>query len=76
MVKLLGRSPRICGCGGSGRFYLCAAVRAAPGNHASQNESLECVLVRSDNEAVVVNLDIEPIEKPEQVAWIDPIHKG
>ena len=44
--------------------------------NASQNESLECVLVRSDNEAVVVNLDIEPIEKPEQVAWIDPIHKG
>jgi uncharacterized RmlC-like cupin family protein len=41
--------------------------------NASQNESLECVLVRSDNEAVVVNLDIEPIEKPEQVAWIDPI---
>ena len=44
--------------------------------NASQNESLECVLVRSDNEAVVVNLDIEPIEMPEQVAWIDPIHKG
>jgi uncharacterized RmlC-like cupin family protein len=41
----------------------------------ARNESLECVLVRSDNEAVVVNLDIEPIEKPEQVAWIDPIHK-
>ena len=37
---------------------------------------LECVLVRSDNEAVVINLDIEPIEKPEQVAWIDPIHRG
>jgi uncharacterized RmlC-like cupin family protein len=44
--------------------------------NASQNEALECVLVRSDNEATVVNLDIEPIEKPEQVAWIDPIHKG
>jgi uncharacterized RmlC-like cupin family protein len=44
--------------------------------NASQNELLECVLVRSDNEAVVVNLDIEPIEKPEQVEWIDPIHKG
>src|SRR5262249_18434958 len=44
--------------------------------NASQNEPLECVLVRSDNEAVVVNLDIAPIEKPEQVAWIDPIHKG
>jgi len=32
-------------------------------------------LVRSDNEAVVVNLDIEPVEKPDEVLWIDPIHK-
>jgi len=32
--------------------------------------------VRSDNEAVVVNLDIEAGEKPEQGAWIDPSHKG
>ena len=39
-------------------------------------EPLECVLVRSDNEAVVVNLDIEPAEKPEVVKWIDPIHRG
>ena len=44
--------------------------------NASRDEVLECVLVRSDNEAVVVNLDIEPAEKPENVAWIDPIHKG
>jgi uncharacterized RmlC-like cupin family protein len=44
--------------------------------NASASEPLECVLVRSDNEAVVINLDIEPIEKPEQVAWIDPIHRG
>jgi uncharacterized RmlC-like cupin family protein len=44
--------------------------------NASPSETLECVLVRSDNEAVVVNLDIEPVEKPEAVAWIDPIHKG
>jgi uncharacterized RmlC-like cupin family protein len=43
--------------------------------NASSEESLECVLVRSDGEAVVVNLDIEPVEKPENVAWIDPIHK-
>ena len=34
------------------------------------------MLVRSDNEAVVVNLDIEPVEKFEAVASIDPIHKG
>jgi uncharacterized RmlC-like cupin family protein len=42
--------------------------------NASANESLECVVIRSDNEAVVVNLDIEPVEKPETVHWVDPIH--
>jgi len=44
--------------------------------NASDDETLECVLVRSDNEAVVVNIDIEPVEKPENVLWIDPIHKN
>ena len=44
--------------------------------NASSAEPLECVVVRSDNEAVVVNLDIEAAEKPEAVAWVDPIHKS
>jgi uncharacterized RmlC-like cupin family protein len=44
--------------------------------NALTDEPLECVVVRSDNEAVVVNLDIEPVEKPEAVAWVDPIHKA
>ena len=44
--------------------------------NASRDETLECVLVRSDNEAVVVNLDIEGVEQPETVLWIDPIHKA
>jgi uncharacterized RmlC-like cupin family protein len=43
--------------------------------NASTDETLECMLVRSDNEAVVVNLDIEPVEKPEEVYWVDAIHK-
>ena len=43
--------------------------------NASPSEALECVLVRSDNEAVVVNLDITPVEQPEAVYWVDPIHK-
>ena len=30
--------------------------------NASPDELLECVLVRSDNEAVVVNLDIDGVE--------------
>jgi uncharacterized RmlC-like cupin family protein len=44
--------------------------------NASSAESLECVLVRSGQDPVVVNLDIEPVEKPEQVPWVDPIHKA
>ena len=44
--------------------------------NASADETLECVLVRSDNEAVVVNLDIAPAEAPQSVPWIDPIHKA
>ena len=43
--------------------------------NASPDETLECVLVRSDNEAVVVNLDIAPAPDPVTVRWVDPIHK-
>src|SRR5499433_1405017 len=43
--------------------------------NALAHEALECVLVRSGQEPVVVNLDIEPVERPESVPWIDPIHK-
>ncbi len=43
--------------------------------NAEPAESLECILVRSGQEPVVVNLDIEPVERPESVAWVDPIHR-
>ena len=44
--------------------------------NADPDQPLECVLVRSDNEAVVVNItDVEPVEKPEAVYWVDPIHR-
>jgi uncharacterized RmlC-like cupin family protein len=43
--------------------------------NASRDEVLECVLVRSDGQAVAINLDIEPVEKPETVLWIDPVHR-
>ena len=42
--------------------------------NASPTEVLECVLCRSDGQAVAVNLDIEPAEPPEEVAWVDPTH--
>ena len=44
--------------------------------NASDDQALECVLVRSGGEAVVVNLDIAPVEEPTTVAWVDSIHKG
>src|ERR1700748_2295604 len=43
--------------------------------NASTDDPLECVLVRSDNEAVVVNLNIDAVEQPEAVYWVDSIHK-
>ncbi|KAL3427553.1 cupin domain-containing protein [Phlyctema vagabunda] len=43
--------------------------------NALEDESLECVLIRSDGEAVAVNLpDLKPVEEPENVKWIDPTH--
>lgn len=42
--------------------------------NASPDMPLECVLVRSDQEPVVVNLDIEPAERVEEVRWVDPNH--
>ena len=43
--------------------------------NANPNEPLDCVLVRSGQEPVVVNLDIPVVETPEEVRWIDSIHK-
>src|ERR1700709_714567 len=43
--------------------------------NAAPDQPLECVLVRSDNEAVVVNIpDVDPIEPPEECVWITRRH--
>jgi uncharacterized RmlC-like cupin family protein len=42
--------------------------------NANPDEPLSCVLVRSGQDPVVVNLDIAPAEPPEEVAWVDNIH--
>ena len=44
--------------------------------NASDDQPLSCVLVRSGQEPVVVNLDIPAVEKPEEVYWVDNIHPG
>jgi uncharacterized RmlC-like cupin family protein len=42
--------------------------------NALEGEDLDCVLVRSDQEPVVVNLDITPVEDPQAVFWVDHGH--
>jgi uncharacterized RmlC-like cupin family protein len=43
--------------------------------NASPDSSLSCVVVRSDQEPVVVNLDMPEVElSPEHVRWVDDIH--
>jgi uncharacterized RmlC-like cupin family protein len=44
--------------------------------NARSNEPLLCVVVRSDQEPVVVNLDLPSVEQPTEVLWIDPGHPG
>ena len=44
--------------------------------NASRDEPLSCVIVRSGQEPVVVNLEIEPAEPPEEVYWVDDIHSA
>jgi uncharacterized RmlC-like cupin family protein len=40
------------------------------------DEPLECVVIRSGQEPVVVNLDITPVEPPETVRWVDDVHRA
>jgi uncharacterized RmlC-like cupin family protein len=42
--------------------------------NANPDEPLQCVLVRSNQEPVVVNLNIPVVEQPEEVFWVDSIH--
>ena len=44
--------------------------------NASPEEPLQCVLVRNDQEPIVVNLDVDAVEDPEEIAWVDPHHPG
>ena len=42
--------------------------------NASADEVLDCVLLRSGQDPVVVNLDIAVVDKPEEVFWVDDLH--
>ena len=42
--------------------------------NALSDAPLHCVLARSGQEPVVVNLDITGVERPVEVVWRDPLH--
>jgi uncharacterized RmlC-like cupin family protein len=42
--------------------------------NANADEPLECVVDRSGQEPIIVNLDIATVEPPEEVRWIDHVH--
>ena len=45
--------------------------------NASPDSSLSCVVVRSGQEPVVVNLDMPAVEEnPEEIHWVDDIHRA
>ena len=60
---------------GPGSFIFGPPDVPHQGINAGDDETLECVLVRSDGQATAINLDIEPVEKPQTVKWIDPVHR-
>jgi uncharacterized RmlC-like cupin family protein len=43
--------------------------------NGSDDKELHCVLARSGQTGLVVNLDLEPAEVPELVRWIDDLHE-
>jgi uncharacterized RmlC-like cupin family protein len=59
---------------GSGDFIFVPPFVPHQEINASTTETLSCVLVRSGQDPIVINLDIEPAEPPEEVYWIDPLH--
>jgi len=43
--------------------------------NANDDVELHCVVARSGQQGLVVNLDIVPVETPELIRWIDDLHK-
>ena len=72
----MGRAAGICGRVRPGDFIYVPPFVPHQEINANPEEPLECVLVRSDNEAIVVNItDVDPVGTPEAIYWMNPIHK-
>ena len=61
---------------GPGDFIYVAPFVPHQEINADPDAPLSCVVVRSGQEPVVVNLDLPAVERdPEQVHWVDDIHR-
>lgn len=69
-----GERLEFCAEAGPGDFIYVPPFVPHQEINANRDESLVCVVVRSDQEPIVVNLDIPAVEEPEEVHWIDPAH--
>jgi uncharacterized RmlC-like cupin family protein len=62
---------------GAGDFIYVPPYVPHQESNASGEEPLGCVVVRSGQEPVVVNLVLDAVEsEPQTVAWVDDIHPG
>jgi uncharacterized RmlC-like cupin family protein len=60
---------------GAGDFIYVPAFVPHQEINASEDLQLHCVLVRSGQTGLVYNLDIEPVEVPELIRWVDDLHR-
>jgi uncharacterized RmlC-like cupin family protein len=62
---------------GPGDFIYVAPYAPHQEINASAEEPLSCVVVRSDQQPVVVNLDLADVDPdPVEVAWVDDLHRS
>jgi uncharacterized RmlC-like cupin family protein len=59
---------------GPGDFIFVSPYLPHQEINASDTQPLSCVLVRSGQEPVVVNLEVPAVEAPEEVHWVDDLH--
>jgi uncharacterized RmlC-like cupin family protein len=69
-----GEKLEYCADAGPGDFIFVPPFVPHQEINARPDEPLMCVVVRSDQEPVVVNLDITTVEPPEEIRWVDPAH--
>jgi uncharacterized RmlC-like cupin family protein len=71
-----GERLEFCAEAGPGDFIFVPPFVPHQEINANVDEPLMCVVVRSDQEPIVVNLDIAAAESAEEVPWVDPLHRN